>query len=337
MLRFREKVSALLKLRNRSLHHIIKVVYFFLTGLGEMSPLVYHCRDWTSSRLIRNLLKVIVSPLCLFEFFRYRDIPGREELALVLIEKDETAYIEEWLNFHHKQGVSHFIIFDNESADDFHAKLRPYIDAGLVTYRTIKKKVRQCDAYNMAVHDYGHKFRYMGFIDVDEFMFVRNNTHGGGGISNLYEFVDEFMSVHPQAGGLAVNWCIFGSNGHITKPEGGVLENYTMRAEDNYTSNHTFKTICDPMKVWTVVSSHSPMCRKGFRIFSEDGSAALGTSTYDVHFDRIRINHYFTKSREEFIFKKDIRGDVNNLFRDWNDFYRNDQNIIHDTEILSRV
>ncbi|MBQ7543421.1 MAG: glycosyltransferase family 2 protein [Synergistaceae bacterium] len=114
-------------------------------------------------------------------YFRAKNMPGRKGLAFVLIAKNEAPYIAEWIGFHRKQGVSHFIIYDNESTDNFREVLSPYIDAGLVTYHAIRGKARQIDAYNMALHDYGHKFKYMGFIDADEFMFVRNSTNGGGG------------------------------------------------------------------------------------------------------------------------------------------------------------
>ncbi len=156
---------------------------------------------------------------------------------------------------------------------------------------------------------------------------------GGGGI---YAFVDGFIKAHPKAGGLAVNWCLFGSSGHITKPEGGIIENYTNRAKDDYDRNHSFKTICDPLKVW-IICSHSPLCRWGFRIMSDDGSAALGSTTYDIHLDKIRINHYFTKSREEFIAKVK-RGKADMLsFRSVNEFDEQDRNEVHDTEILSHL
>lgn len=320
------------------LYRFLKKIYWLPQGLGESFPLVYNCKSWTSSRLVRTMLKVIVSPLHIADYFRRKDFPGREGLALVLIAKDETLYIEEWLNFHLKQGVSHFIIFDNESAQDFHEVLKPYIDAGLVTYRTIRNKIRQFDAYNTAIHDYGHRFKYMGFIDADEFIFLRNNTDGVGGISNLYEFVDEFMKAHPQAGGLGVNWCIFGSSGHITKPEGGVLENYTSREEEDFRDNSHLKTICDPVKVWSFASAHWPIYRRGFRNLNEDGEdISFCNCSPEIHFSKIRINHYFTKSREEFIIKKDVRGDVNNNFRGWSDFDEKDRNEVHDTEILSRV
>ncbi|MBR0151243.1 MAG: glycosyltransferase family 2 protein [Synergistaceae bacterium] len=79
------------------------------------------------------------------------------------------------------------MIYDNESTDNFREVLEPYIQSGLVTYHLIKGRARQLDAYNMAVHDYGRKFRYMGLIDADEFVFVRRNPYrgGGGGIISM--------------------------------------------------------------------------------------------------------------------------------------------------------
>ena len=148
---------------------------------GESCPLVYHCRDYTKNNFVRTLIKILVTPYCALKWFVRRNFPGREGLALVLIAKNEATYIKEWLDFHIKQGVSKFIIYDNESTDNFREVLSPYIEAGIVIYDVIKGKRRQIDAYNMALNKYRRKFKYMGFIDADEFVFARNNTYGGGG------------------------------------------------------------------------------------------------------------------------------------------------------------
>ncbi|MBQ7215890.1 MAG: glycosyltransferase family 2 protein [Synergistaceae bacterium] len=136
------------------------------------------------------MLKVLLTPYCLLKYFYVKSDDNRSGLAFVLIAKNEAPYIEEWLNFHRKQGVSHFIIYNNESTDNFREVLQPYIDSGLVSYHVINGKPRQLDAYNMAIHDYGHKFRYMGFIDADEFVFVRNNTYRGGGMTSMRMLTD---------------------------------------------------------------------------------------------------------------------------------------------------
>ena len=151
-----------------------------LRNSGESCPLVYNFRDYTANNFLRQLVKFAVTPYYMLKYFFPREVPGREGLAFVLIAKNEAPYIKEWLDFHIKQGVSHFIIYNNESTDNFSEVLRPYIESGRVTYSTIKGKIRQSDVYNKAVHDYGNTFKYMGFIDTDEFVFVRNIIDEGG-------------------------------------------------------------------------------------------------------------------------------------------------------------
>ena len=142
------------------------------------------------------------------------------------------------------------------------------------------------------------------------------------------------MTSHPNAGGLGINWLIFGSNGHITKPAGGVLENYTMCADYSFSSNRLIKTICDPTKI-LYMTTHCPICCNGFHNLDENGEIIYGSATSELHFNKIRINHYFTKSREEFMLKRN-RGmaDTKGL-RPVSNFDSFDQNVIYDTEILS--
>ena len=169
-----QKFRAMLK-SNRSIVTFVRL----MKNAGESSPLVYHCRDYTQNQLVRTLIKILVTPYCALKWFVRRDMPGREGLAFVLIAKNEATYIKEWLDFHIKQGVSKFIIYDNESTDNFLEVLQPYIESGTVIYSKIGGKRRQIDAYNMALNKYRKMFKYMGFIDADEFVFVRNNTYGG--------------------------------------------------------------------------------------------------------------------------------------------------------------
>ena len=167
-----------------NLWHGIKTI---INAGGNRNPLVFSIRP-EYMRNMRRALKLLFSPssVWMYLFPPLSSSNERTGLALVLIAKNEAPYIEEWINFHHKQGVSHFIIYDNESKDKFHEVLKPYIESGLVTYHLLPGRIRQLDAYNMAVHNYGHKFRYMGILDADEFVFVRNNTYGGGGVGMTF-------------------------------------------------------------------------------------------------------------------------------------------------------
>ena len=168
-------------------------------------------------------------------------------------------------------------------------------------------------------------------LDADEFLFVCGNR-------NLYRFVDEFMKEHPDAGGLGVNWLMFGSSGHEKKPEGGMLKNFLMCSEKNYIGNFNVKTICAPLRVLAWLSPHSPVYRKGFCNLDSAGETINDAFTREVHHETIRINHYCTRSKEEFT-EKIKRGlaDRKHNTRSMEDFYKIDRNDVRDTEILSNI
>ena len=300
---------------------------------GNCSPLVYNCRSYSGSDFLRAFLEIISSPYGLIKYLFYKPTPleEREGLAVAAIAKNEGDYIKEWIEFYVKQGVTHFLIYDNDSTDNLEDILQPFIAQGIVTYKKLPGKQRQYDAYTMAINNYKDKFRYMAMLDLDEFCFCRVPD------KNLYEFVDEFMKSHEQAGGIGVNWLIFGSSGYETKPAGGVLENFLMCAEKDFGSNHHIKTICDPQKVLCFFNPHRPIYLRGYHNFNENGEIIKEAITDEVSFSKIRINHYYCKSKEEYIRKKN-RGmaDVNSV-RNESEFYGNDQNIIKDTEILSHI
>ena len=149
------------------------------------------------------------------------------------------------------------------------------------------------------------------------------------------------MNEHPNAGGIGVNWLVFGSNGHESKPEGGVLENFTRCAEKDFSSNHYIKTICDPMKVLSVFDAHTLLYYKNFRNLDENGNP-IGqivnlSLTKSVNFDKIRINHYFTKSKQEFMQKRARGRAYNGGIRPIENFYDHDRNEVLDIEILSHT
>lgn len=141
------------------------------------------------------------------------------------------------------------------------------------------------------------------------------------------------MKKYPHAGGLGVNWLMFGSSGHETKPKGGVLKNFVMCAEKDFSANRHIKTICDPMKVLGIYNPHFAVYIRGFHNLNENGEIIESHHTEEVSFEKIRINHYYAKSKEEFIerrAKARLKGSMGG-------FYHYDQNVVKDTEILERI
>ena len=216
------------------------------------------------------------------------------DLAIVSIMKNAARYVKEWLDYHLLAGVNHFFIYDNESEDNFKEILQPYIDAGLVTYIFYPGKRRLMESYNDAIRNFKFFCRYMTFVDDDEFILPRGNR-------KISDVVDEVLSLHPDVEGVEMAWVCYGSSGHKTADYSrGVLERFTHRVKN---FPEATKTIVNPRRVSHMWSPHFAIYFQGcLGVRGKDLDASPGVD-FTLH-DRIVMNHYHTKSLEEYIKRK---------------------------------
>ena len=278
-------------------------------------------------RWIYRLLGALSAPFGVINYFfspSIDNLPGGG-LAIVAIVKNEAKYIQEWISFYLLQGADKIIIYDNGSTDETAEIVKQF---SKVDYYYFPGVTRQLDAYNVAIRQYRQQYRYMAFLDCDEFLY----TEGG-----LYEVIDSMFQVKDNIGGIGVNWLHFGSSGHIKQPNGGVVENYLWRAEEEFHVNRLIKTIAIPSRIFAYVSPHYPLYRRNYKEYDENGQVLAGDRSETVSTKKLRINHYFTKSREEWI-KKVERGRADiTKFRDIEEFELRDRNEVFDDRLLKRV
>ena len=207
-------------------------------------------------------------------------------LSIVACLKDERLNIKEWIDFHLGVGVEHFYIYDNGSSDGSTEVLHPYIESGQVTYSYNTMDMCQLACYYNALTAFRDQSTWMAFIDLDEFLFAP----GGDLKTRLKDFED-------KAPGIAVNEVFFGSNGHKTRPGGGVLRNYTKRGKE---INKHVKTICQPQHtVAPAFNPHAFYYMNGTAV-NELGEPCQGAFNEPGTADIFRINHYWVKSKEEY-------------------------------------
>ena len=234
------------------------------------------------------------------------------DLAVVAILKDEGHYIKEWLDYHLLAGVDHFYLYDNDSTDDYAEIIAPYVNAGLVTSEKISGGSAQYAAYTFAVRDYRFLCRYMAFIDLDEFIYPKNTT------DTITATLDKILGKFPAASGVAINWQLYGSNGAKTADySNGVLERFTRRAPVDWVvpiphrdipgGNSQIKTVANPRRIFFVDNSHFPVYFEGGYSVNECGGAVLSYYNEPVTAEKIALNHYNVKSREEHM-RKVARG-----------------------------
>lgn len=248
------------------------------------------------------------------------------KLAAVVIAKNESDYIAEWIAYHKVQGFEKIYLYDNDSTDTMKECIQPFIDEGFVVYHQIHGNKQQGNAYTHALHHYGKYCKYMAFIDCDEFLTPCNY---GDHIVNI---LDQFFKQHPAAGGLAVNWCMYGSSHLIDKPKGKLIDNFVWRAEIGKDGTQIIKSIVRPECCLKWVHPHYPVYRLGYDGIGFDGQIVPMWEHPIEDYEGVMICHYFTKSKNQWI-KRRAMGQCStgkNKPRPLADFYRHDNNDIMD-------
>ena len=238
--------------------------------------------------------------------FWKRNIDTPDYLSIVAILKNEAPYIKEWIEYHKLVGVERFYLYDNESEDNLKEMLQSYIDNGIVIYKYFPGKAMQYMAYYDAIKKYKYKTKWLAFIDADEFIIPISKV-------TLNEYLKEFED-YPA---LVVNWVMYDSNGHIKKPDGLVIENYTRTFKDsNAFQNLYFKSIVNPRKVKYCQDPHFCEYMNNQKAVNENSIPIDGPGSFsrtkNNSVKTIRINHYYSKSKNEFIAKYNRGSACNN-------------------------
>ncbi|WP_353954840.1 glycosyltransferase family 92 protein [uncultured Methylobacterium sp.] len=148
-------------------------------------------------------------------------------------------------------------------------------------------------SFRQCIKNYGENYRWMAFIDADEFLYQTDGRDIRSTLSRYEEFSD-----------LGVYWKIYGSNGHDVKPAGLTIDNFTMRARPDYYLHHHVKSIVNPRKVIQPLGSHIFQLAGDFvdeqRRHLHDGHPHGYYEDMIPSHQELRKNHYHVRSREQY-------------------------------------
>lgn len=215
-------------------------------------------------------------------------------LGLCAIARDETPYLEEWVRYYALQGVEHIILFDNESRTPIRHTLRDWLCAGFVTIIEIGGQCRQLPCYQVALNEFGRDFYWLAFVDLDEFIVVKK-------AANLVDFL---LGYEPF-GGVGLNWAMFGTSGLKAPTTDLVTEKFTWRLPDADPVHLHIKSIVQPRHVASVGhNAHNFRFKEGSSCVNERLFPIPDQSPFTVFSTELaQINHYFTKSEQEYLDK----------------------------------
>jgi hypothetical protein len=248
------------------------------------------------------------------------NINKKYKIAIMAIFKNEQNYMEEWLEHHINQGIEHFYLYCNDPNIEKYPYLKNTKYKKFITLiEWVDKKNNgantiQRQAYTHCVKTYNNEYQFIMMLDLDEFIVHTDKN------KKVCDFIYSINNDWYRTKAIKVQRYDFGSNGHKKKPNGKVMDNYTKHEK----ICSSYKTIAnsdyiDIKKNFYGVHDFCYLDKPG-KIYNEYFSYKYtgfpnGCKKDDINEIPLVINHYYTKSYEEYLerCKLWINGGINNI------------------------
>lgn len=219
--------------------------------------------------------------------------------------------LKEWIEYHRIIGVDHFYLYNNFSSDNYLEILQPYIKKGIVTLTEWPvAPPSQVPAYNHFKDNFWSETNWVAFIDLDEYICPK-----------YADTIQEWIAPFKNYPSLVVYWKQFGSSGQLVHDHSRLItEQYTIAWSKYYDYGKPFFNTEFDVHSFSRLHIHELPARincfgyslklppiNEFRKFVHFRTNRTGWFTTSNDFT-IQINHYVTKSYEEFFVNKRKRG-----------------------------
>ena len=246
--------------------------------------------------------------------FARRDRAPTRGLCIVATARNEGLYLLEWIAYHLALGVEAFFIYTNDNGDGSDELLGSLVRAGIINWISNKTRPGVSPQYKA----YGHAFqilpevldyRWVAVVDLDEFITVDPEK---------YRSIPEFIAAREvdKTDAIVLSWVMYGPSGQSTFDGRPVTRRFTKR-EPNI--NAHVKSISRPQffihtqchyPIWDGYAALMMRDAEGrvHQMSREADKSAFSSAPSERH---AWINHYFSKSAEEFILRRSFnRGDI---------------------------
>jgi Glycosyltransferase family 92 len=217
----------------------------------------------------------------------FKNNPPTHYLSLLAPVKFEDEFIEEFVSFYLLQGVDHFYFYDNENEIPLTTTLAKYLE--VCTIIKIEGDNAQIRAYQHWYQHFKHQTHWVAIFDVDEFVFPKK-----------HETLKAFLRDFEAHDAVAINWKIFGNGPHIKKPSGLVIENYLFSEGKQHNS---YKCVVKAAAIKRLDHPHKPVLKVFRQIVNANRNVVKGYENSEPTTNIIQLNHYYSKSEEEYAVK----------------------------------
>lgn len=206
----------------------------------------------------------------------------------VLLIRDEGEYLPEWLEWHLGHGIEHIYIYDDSRERPITEFLGGYAPCCTVQDARRYRYHLQFEAYTDALRTFGGESEWMAFLDTDEFLRVVD----GRPLPEL------LAGIPDMAAAVLAPWIVYNANGQLFKRPGPVRERFTQTTAW-LKRMPCWKSVVRPALV-AGMSAHTPIeIAEGAFLANAEGNVVK--DKYDLPADKLVVDHYYTKSYEEWL------------------------------------
>jgi hypothetical protein len=146
------------------------------------------------------------------------------KIFICAIVLHELLYIDEWIQYHKLLGFDGVLIYDN--SDNYELENLPEKYPNFVNVTHFPGHLQQNAAYGhcaytgKAFQHYEGKENWAAFIDIDEFIVLKNYT-------TIRDLLDDYNCIANDVGCIGLNWRFFGSSHNSNYSNEPVLKRFT--------------------------------------------------------------------------------------------------------------
>jgi glycosyltransferase involved in cell wall biosynthesis len=267
-------------------------------------------------------------------------------IAAVTCVRDEADIIDEWIAHHLAIGFDRIHIFDNGSEDQTRAKIEAVAAQNpkvtVQSWQPASGEPQKAAFMAGLVRMRAEDVAWCAFLDADEFI-----TNGAADPHSpaAKESFAAFLARHHQHHAIGLNWALFGSSGHQTRPSALMQEAFLCRAEDGFAVNRHIKSLVRPRSAGDVYHVHGFMLDHpyynagGEKIVwrTAENGGRVQPFAFTENFPSLtgwRINHYFCRWRDRWEEKVRLSRLRNVIWRSEGDWVHHDRNEVYDATAL---
>ena len=234
---------------------------------------------------------------------------GIKDVAICAIGRKENRYAAEWVEHYHKIGAKKIFIYDNYQDDEERLAdvLQPYIKKGWVELIDVGNRPdMQMKSYDHCYRLHGHEYAWIGFFDFDELLRIKSG-----------EKLPKALARYKDGDQLLVNWRIMTDNGLTFYDPRPMAERFTTpmpidkpvkyaRPENE----HVKCFIRGGLDEVKFTPTHNPHCADNpkMKCINPSGQEVNQGAFAPIDHSVMWIDHYFTKTAEEWMQVKLSRG-----------------------------